>query len=180
MMAVATQKPLVANPPSPECLQGPVPAWGRWRTALLVALMLLGLWLRLRGLSAEGFADDEIHKWLAVNRYLRGDFGGDDIEHPMLMKLLIAGCLLIGRHLGWAPETITRLPNVLFGALTIWVTAALGRRLFGRSVGLIAAGLARLRDDLDRVSANCQGRHPARLVPDVDAALPLRGQGRGR
>ena len=122
-------------------MKGPVTAWGRWRSALLVALVVLGLWLRLRGLADEGFADDEIHKWLAVNRYLHGDFGGDDIEHPMLMKLLIALTLLVGRPLGWAPETITRLPNVLFGTLTIWVTAALGRRLFGRGVGLIAAGL---------------------------------------
>ncbi len=52
--------------------------------------MLAGLALRLWRLGAEGFADDEVHKWLAANRYLRGDFGGDDVEHPMLMKALIA------------------------------------------------------------------------------------------
>ena len=143
MMGVAASvAPASVPEPLVSALQGPVAPWGRWRTVLLVALVLLGLWLRLRGLSAEGFADDEIHKWLAVNRYLHGDFGGDDIEHPMLMKLLITACLLIGRQLAWAPETMTRLPNVLFGTLTIWATAVLGRRLFGRSVGLISAGLA--------------------------------------
>ena len=90
-------------------------AWG-WAGALaLAALVVVGLWLRLRGLAAEGFADDEVHKWLAANRYLAGDFGGDDVEHPMLMKLLIAACIALGRPLGWAPETMVRLPNALAG-----------------------------------------------------------------
>ena len=115
-----------------------------WQPAAKVALVLLvaaGLWLRLRGLAAEGFADDEVHKWLAANRYLRGDFGGDDVEHPMLMKWLISGALLLGQRLGWAPEAITRLPNALTGGLSVWVVAHLGRRLFGRSAGLMAAAL---------------------------------------
>src|SRR5205823_6036240 len=102
----------------------------------------VGLWFRLRGLSAEGFGDDEVHKWLAALRYLHGDFSGDDVEHPMLMKVLIAGFALVGTRLGWAPETITRLPNALAGALSIWVVALLGRRLFGRAAGLCAAALA--------------------------------------
>ncbi len=116
-----------------------------WSAAARVALILLvaaGLWLRLRGLAAEGFADDEVHKWLAANRYLQGTFSGDDVEHPMLMKWLIAGALLLGQRLGWAPETITRLPNALAGGLSIWVVAQLGRRLFGRTAGLMAAALA--------------------------------------
>src|SRR5207253_4634671 len=61
---------------------------------------------------------------------------------PMLMKVLIAGFALVGTRLGWAPETITRLPNALAGALSIWVVAQLGRRLFGRAAGLCAAALA--------------------------------------
>jgi 4-amino-4-deoxy-L-arabinose transferase-like glycosyltransferase len=105
-------------------------------------LVLAGLVLRLSGLSAEGFADDEVHKWLAANRYLTGDFGGDDIEHPMLMKALIALAIAVGQPLGWAPETMVRLPNVLAGTLSIWVVAMLGRRLFGQRAALIAASLA--------------------------------------
>src|SRR3982751_2168095 len=104
----------------------------RWSLALAVC-MAVGLWLRLRGLAAEGFADDEVHKWLAAQRYLHGDFGGDDVEHPMLMKVLIAlSSLVLGRS-GWAPEAITRLPNALAGALSIWAVAQLGKRLFGRA-----------------------------------------------
>jgi hypothetical protein len=117
----------------------------RWGTACGVAIALcvgVGLWLRVRGLSAEGFGDDEVHKWLAALRYLRGDLSGDDVEHPMLMKTLIAAVALMGTRLGWAPETITRLPNALAGAASIWVVAQLGRRLFGRAAGLCAAALA--------------------------------------
>jgi 4-amino-4-deoxy-L-arabinose transferase-like glycosyltransferase len=109
---------------------------------LLAALVLLGLILRLHALSAEGFGDDEVHKWLAANRYLHGIFSGDDVEHPMLMKWLIAGCILVGTPLGWAQETMTRLPNALAGGLSILVVALLGRRLFGRTAALFAAALA--------------------------------------
>src|SRR5437588_1646061 len=112
----------------------------RWSLAL-AACMAVGLWLRAHGLSAEGFADDEVHKWLAANRYLAGDFGGDDLEHPMLMKALIALCLALAPR-GAAPEAIARLPNVLAATLSIWAVAQLGRRLFGRATGALAAALA--------------------------------------
>src|SRR5438309_8425784 len=125
-------------------LRGPATPWGLVASAFIALCVAAGLWLRLRGLSAEGFGDDEVHKWLAALRYLRGDFSGDDVEHPMLMKVLIAGFALIGTRLGWEPETITRLPNALAGALSIWVVAQLGRRLFGRTAGLCAAALAAL------------------------------------
>src|ERR1700687_4248837 len=85
-------------------LKGRTTPWGPGALALLAASVALGLWLRLRGLADEGFSDDEIHKWLAANRYLLGDFGGDDLEHPMLMKSLIALALIVGGQLQWAPE----------------------------------------------------------------------------
>src|SRR5437588_6744138 len=91
-------------------LRGRTAPWGRAASLVLAALVVAGLWLRLRGLSAEGFGDDEVHKWLAANRYLHGIFSGDDVEHPMLMKWLIAASILLGRSFGWAPETMTRLP----------------------------------------------------------------------
>ena len=123
-------------------LRGRTAPWGRAASVVLALLVLAGLWLRLRGLSAEGFGDDEVHKWLAANRYLHGIFSGDDVEHPMLMKWLIVACIVIGKPLGWAPETMTRLPNALAGGLSVFVVALLGRRLFGRTAGLLSAGLA--------------------------------------
>src|SRR5207249_3044423 len=82
---------------------------------------------------AEGFGDDEVHKWLAANRYLHGVFSGDDVEHPMLMKWLIAAAIAVGSPLGWAPETMTRLPNAIAGGVGVLVVALLARRLFGRT-----------------------------------------------
>src|SRR3954452_15852124 len=116
-------------------LRGTVAPWGRAASLVLALLVLAGLWLRLRGLAAEGFGDDEVHKWLAANRYLHGVFSGDDVEHPMLMKWLISLTALIGSQF-LEPETITRLPNALAGGLSVLIVAQLGRRLFGRAAGL--------------------------------------------
>ncbi|HET9751326.1 MAG TPA: glycosyltransferase family 39 protein, partial [Myxococcales bacterium] len=65
----------------------------------------------------------------------------DDVEHPMLMKWLIAASIALGSRFGWAPETMTRLPNAIAGAVSIAAVALLGRRLFGRTAGLFAAAL---------------------------------------
>jgi 4-amino-4-deoxy-L-arabinose transferase-like glycosyltransferase len=126
---------------SPEELRGRSAPWGTAAVVALAALVLFGLWLRVHGLAAEGFADDEVHKWLAANRYLHGVFSGDDVEHPMLMKWLIALSIEVGSPLGWAPETMTRLPNAIAGGASIVAVALLGRRLFGRTAGLFAAAL---------------------------------------
>ncbi len=124
----------------PSALRGRTPPWGALCGLALLVEMALALALRGWRLSAEGFADDEVHKWFAAQRYLAGDYGGDDLEHPMLMKWLI---VLVMKLFGTAlpPETVTRLPNVVAGGLTVLAVAALGRRLFGRAAGLIAAGL---------------------------------------
>lgn len=124
----------------PADLRGRPAPWTALELALLGVLTVAALWLRGHHLGAEGFADDEIHKWLAASRYLHGDFGGDDLEHPMVMKALIAFCIALLRGHA-SPEALTRLPNVLAAAPTVWVIALLGRRLYGKSVGLFAAGI---------------------------------------
>jgi 4-amino-4-deoxy-L-arabinose transferase-like glycosyltransferase len=133
----------IGAPADPTELRGRTAPWGTLGIALIAACVLVGLWLRVHGLAAEGFADDEVHKWLAANRYLHGDFGGDDVEHPMLMKSLAA--LVIATLRGALPmEALTRLPNAVAGALTAWAVALLGRRLFGNAAGLLAAALVAL------------------------------------
>jgi 4-amino-4-deoxy-L-arabinose transferase-like glycosyltransferase len=133
------------SPAEPSHLSGRPAPWGAWGAALLGLLVVAGLGLRLWHLGAEGFADDEVHKWLAANRYLHGDFGGDDVEHPMLMKVLTALLIAIApARLFLSPETLTRLPNALSGGVLVWAVAGLGRRLFGRATGLLAAALVAL------------------------------------
>src|SRR5258707_11912719 len=98
-------------------LKGRTTPWGPWALALLAACVALGLWLRLSGLADEGFSDDELHKWLAANRYLAGDFGGDDPIHPTLTKSLICLPPRLRRNTHCAPGSHTRLPNVMGGLL---------------------------------------------------------------
>src|SRR5262249_61432585 len=69
---------------SPEQLRGRTAPWGMGASIALAALVAFGLWLRLRGLSGEGFGDDEAHKWLAANRGPGGVLSGDPAAHPML------------------------------------------------------------------------------------------------
>ena len=102
----------------------------------LALLIVLGLGLRLNQLGAIGFAEDEMNKLDAIRAYETGDFSAN-AEHPMVMKTL----MLVSSHL--APtnseEVALRLPNVLFGALTVVPLFLLTAAFFDRWTGLLAA-----------------------------------------
>jgi Dolichyl-phosphate-mannose-protein mannosyltransferase len=122
---------------------------GQWSVALvLAALFFLGLGLRLSGISAVGFAEDEINKLEAVRSYAVGDIR-PNAEHPMLMKALIfasmQGAQVWNRAAGTvgtiSDEAALRFPNILFGALTALPLFLLTATLFDRRTGLLAAAL---------------------------------------
>jgi Dolichyl-phosphate-mannose-protein mannosyltransferase len=102
----------------------------------LAILVVLGLALRLNQLDAIGFAEDEMNKLDAVRSYEAGDFS-TNAEHPMVMKAL----MLVSTRL--APtnstEVALRLPNVLFGALTVVPLFLLCAAFFDRWTALLAA-----------------------------------------
>ena len=52
-------------------LRGRAARWGMGCAVLVALCVAVGLYLRMKGLAAEGFGDDEVHKWLAANRYLQ-------------------------------------------------------------------------------------------------------------
>ncbi len=118
----------------------------RHKTTILAAIVLLGLMLRLGGLSRTGFNEDEINKYNAAQGYLHHDFS-QNREHPMLMKALIAGSLAgsawWNRHAGRlgriADETAVRMPNAIFGGLTAVVLFLMAQELFGAAAGLFSA-----------------------------------------
>lgn len=121
----------------------------QWTVALwLAALLLMGLGLRLSGISAVGFAEDEINKLEAVRSYAVGDIR-PNAEHPMLMKALIFASVQAAgawNHAGLAAAQISdeaalRFPNILFGALTALPLFLLTATLFDRRTGLLAAAL---------------------------------------
>ena len=102
----------------------------------LALLVVLGFALRLNQLGEVGFAEDEINKIEAIRAYASGDLSAN-AEHPMVMKTL----MFVSTHL--APtsneEIALRLPNVLFGALTVIPLFLLTTAFFDRWTGLLAA-----------------------------------------
>ncbi len=116
--------------------------------AVLLFIFLLGVVLRLQGLGRVGFNEDEVNKVEAGRDYLRGDFRVN-LEHPMLMKSLVALSLATtdlwnrgpGHFHPVSEEAAVRLPNVLFGALTAVVLFLIAREFFGVTVGLLTAFL---------------------------------------
>ena len=122
--------------------------WARERGVILAltALVLLGLGLRLSGISAIGFAEDEINKLNAVRAYEQGDIR-PNAEHPMLMKAMIFVSMKAQRTLNSSAgssisdEAALRFPNLLFGALTAVPLFLLTAAFFDRRTGLLAAAL---------------------------------------
>lgn len=121
-------------------------SWQKTAVIALTLMVIIGAGLRLKGLGAVGFAEDEINKVEAAGAYGRGDFTAN-AEHPMLMKLLIYVALR-GAH-AWnslasqavSDEAALRAPNALFGALTAIPLCLLTAALFDLSTGLWAAAL---------------------------------------
>ena len=118
---------------------------------MLVLLCVLGLGLRMHGISEVGFAEDEINKLEAVRAYAHGDIT-PNAEHPMLMKTLIFVSLNVAEKwngrgsrgdtlqmLDISEEAAVRFPNVLIGALTVFPLYLLTAAFFDKRTGLLAA-----------------------------------------
>lgn len=126
------------------------------RTVVAVALSVLviaGLGFRVAGLSSEGLSEDELNKLVAVNDYRAHGITSANGEHPFLMKAMLAVSVVgaekwnqtsvVASHPEWQVpvETALRLPNALFGALTVILIYLVAAELFGFEVALIAAAL---------------------------------------
>jgi hypothetical protein len=119
---------------------------GKQNLAAILLIVALGLAVRLRGLGSVGFNEDEIQKVVAARSYLRGNFSVN-LEHPMVMKSLIAGSLwaadVWNRGFGQlheVPEEVSvRLPNAIFGSLTAVVIFLIAQELFGVEIGMLSA-----------------------------------------
>ena len=119
--------------------------------ASLAVLVLVGFGFRVSSLSAEGLSEDELNKLQAVGDYREHGLTSANSEHPLLMKALLTGSVVIadkwnsipsfGGHWPISTETALRLPSTIFGALTAILVYLLAAELFGAEVGLIAAAL---------------------------------------
>ena len=117
---------------------------------IIVIAVIAGFGARVYRLDAAGFAEDEANKVFATRSYEQGDFTAN-AEHPMLMKLLCYGTLHAAA--GWnrsfggalrmqiSDETALRLPNAVFGALTVIPLFLLTTALLGFRAGAITSVL---------------------------------------
>ena len=138
----------------------------RWRVVpVLVVLVIVGLGFRVSHLGAIGFAEDEINKVEAVRAYERGDITAN-AEHPMLMKALMFVSLKAGQaQIGGravSDEALLRLPNAIFGALTVIPLFLLTAVFFDRWTGLIAAAF--WAGGINAITFNRVGKEDTLLV----------------
>ncbi len=114
---------------------------------ILGLFLLLGFALRVNDLGVESLGEDEFNKLQTVEEYRNHGLSGKNGEHPFLMKGLqtisIASAeklnQLHGLHI--SDEAALRFPLALFGTFTILLIFLLVSELFGRSIGLVSAGL---------------------------------------
>lgn len=124
----------------------------RATVVVLALLCVCGFALRVAGVGAVGFSEDEINKLAAIESYARGDIT-PNAEHPMLLKTLALVSVSAARKwdargggidgtltsLDVSDEAALRFPNVLFGALTVVPLFLLAASLFDRRTALFAA-----------------------------------------
>jgi len=121
--------------------------------AVLSVLVIVGFGFRTNGLSTEGLSEDELNKLNAVSDYRAHGLTAANGEHPLLMKAMLTisvigaekwnatSLVATHRELNLPVETSLRLPNALFGALTVVLIFLVASELFGLEAALIAAAL---------------------------------------
>jgi mannosyltransferase len=104
---------------------------------LVLAVTLAGGWLRFQDLGRDSLWHDEAFSLQQAGRLIR-DMPRSFVQsaHPPLYHLLLRGVLAVGDS-----EAVLRSPSAAFGTLSIPLVFLFGRRLFGASVGLLAATL---------------------------------------
>lgn len=110
---------------------------------IIAVLIVIGFGLRVNDLGVESLSEDEFNKLQTVQEYRTNGLSGKNGEHPFLMKGLqtISVSVADKLQLHISEEAALRFPIALFGTLTILLLFLFVSELFGRSIGLITAGL---------------------------------------
>jgi hypothetical protein len=135
------------EPPRIETRLGLFDRLERRKWLVMVCLIALAFGVRIYRLGAASLAEDEANKMYALRAYEQGDFTVN-AEHPMVMKMLCYAAMqsanawnaILGTplRLSISEEAALRLPNVLFGALTVVPLLLLAAALFDFRIGFIA------------------------------------------
>lgn len=106
---------------------------------MIWAILILGLILRLISLNQSLWLDEAINA-LAVKNYslldLVTQYARADFHPPGWFIILWLWTKLAGYS-----EIAVRIPSVLFGLLTIWLTYLIGKKLVSKNLGILAAAL---------------------------------------
>jgi uncharacterized membrane protein len=105
---------------------------------LIGLIVLIGMALRVYGISALDLWGDEAFSWMQANRSFANLLVAttQDNYPPLHNIILYFTMALFGDS-----EIALRAPSVLIGALTIWVVYLVGKKMWDRRAGLIAAVL---------------------------------------
>lgn len=112
------------------------PPWTH--TVVLGFVLIIALWLRLPGLTAERFHEDEaIYSAWALQSATGQDIGFDHtaIDKPPIFLALLSLAFRVAEP----TEATARWPNLIAGLLIVALTFRLGHRLYDRRTGLLAA-----------------------------------------
>ncbi len=136
------------KPPKVESPRGLFDRLEQKKLLVILFTIAIAFVARAYKLGEPSLAEDEANKIFAVRVYGQGDFTVNT-EHPMVMKALCyasvratafwnktAGDAL---HFTISEEAALRLPNALFGALTVIPLLLLASALLDFRIGLIAA-----------------------------------------
>lgn len=112
----------------------------------LIGLVVIGFWIRYRGIDREPMQWDEARVYRASMGFLERGFPSVILREdvPIMYSStceLLYGSTGLGALVFNDPRYVIRFPAVCFGTLTIILIYLMGRRLFNQPVGLIAAAL---------------------------------------
>ena len=122
----------------------------KFAAIILAVFLIIGFGLRMNGLGAESFGEDELNKLQTIEEYRTNGLSGKNGEHPFLMKGLqtvsVTAAAKINGYISSPQSNISdeaalRFPVALFGTFTTLLIFLLISELFGRSIGLISAAL---------------------------------------
>ena len=112
-----------------------------WPGLFMVVLLAIGFFYRIYGLIANhSFWTDENHLAIFARAILeRGKPVLANGYHTRIYQLIPYYLSAISAKIFGLNEFAIRFPSVIFGVLTIWAVYLLGKELFSKNVGLVAA-----------------------------------------
>lgn len=107
------------------------------KAKMILTILAIGLVLRLISLNQSLWLDEAINVLAAKNYSLIGmvtEYAKADFHPPGWFTIL----WIWGKFFGYS-EISVRLPSVIFGVLTIYITYLIGKKLVSKNLGLLTA-----------------------------------------